>query len=56
MLKDIKVYIDNDDFGVYKFDYQKQRYQGEIGYITLDKAIKCVNGDIDLDHIRIEVL
>ena len=33
----IRVIFDGEDFGIYKYNEEKERYEGIIGYLTLDK-------------------
>ena len=47
----IRVILDGDDFGIYKFNEEKERYEGIIGYLTLDK-IKMILRE-EIDHIKI---
>lgn len=42
MKKDFKVFLDSVDFGVYKYNKEKNIYQGEIGYVTLESMLKAI--------------
>jgi len=52
-LKNIQVYIDGENFGVYKYDFKNKRYQGVIGYLEIESVIRCINGDAELNFIEI---
>lgn len=52
--KPIRVYLLGEDFGVYRYNEHKKRYEGGIGYLELNTIIRCINGDDDLDHLEIE--
>lgn len=45
--EDFRVIYDGEDFGVYSYNQEKNRYEGRIGHITIDKMIKIINGSID---------
>lgn len=48
----IRVIFDGDDFGIYKFNEEKERYEGIIGYLTLDKIKMILREEIDYIKIR----
>lgn len=50
--KPIRVYIENEDFGIYEWNEKKQRYEGFIGNLTIDNIKQIFEGIID--HIKIE--
>lgn len=54
--KPIRIIVDNEDYGIYRFNFDKQRYEG-FGYLTLprlkeilqdkDKTIKVERSGLD---------
>ena len=52
--KDFKVIFDGDDFGIYKYDKEKDRYQGVVGYITIQSMIQSIEDETY--HIRLEII
>lgn len=51
---DVKLYIDGQDFGIFKYNAKNEIYQGKFGYITLEKLIKCLSGDQALEFIKVD--
>ena len=49
--KPIKVILDGLELGIYKYNSQKEKYEG-FGYLTLDSIKKILKGE--LNHIRID--
>ncbi len=50
----LRVFYDNQDFGVFKYDSNRKAYQGEIGYLELEvmlKAIKYSNYFIQVGEV-----
>lgn len=50
----VKLFIEGQDFGIFKYNDENEIYQGEFGYITLDKLIKCLSGDKAFDFVKVE--
>lgn len=40
--KPIKLIYDGEDFGVYKFNEEKNRYEGIIGYLEIETIIRAI--------------
>lgn len=40
--KPIKLIYDGEDFGVYKFNEEKNRYEGIIGYLDIETIIRAI--------------
>ena len=40
--KDFKVIFDGEEFGIYKYNQEKNRYEGEIGFIKLEAMIQAI--------------
>ena len=41
--KDFRVIFDGDDFGIYKYNEETNRYEGFIGYLTLEGMLEAIN-------------
>lgn len=52
----IIVYIDNDDFGIFTYNKEKNIYQGEIGALTLETLTKVLAEKKESDYIRLELI
>ena len=52
--KDFKVVFDREDFGIYKYDEEKKRYQGDIGYISLSGMLQAIEDKTY--HIKLEII
>lgn len=50
--RNIRVILDGSDLGEYKFNEEKERYEGVIGYLTLDKIKMVLKREIDFIEIR----
>lgn len=50
----IRIYLGEQDFGIFEYDDKSKSYQGEFGNIKLDKLIKCLNGEQELDFVKVE--
>ena len=48
----IRVIFDGEDFGIYKYNEEKERYEGIIGYLTLDKIKMILKKEINYIEIR----
>jgi len=55
-LKPIKVYIGNEDFGIYKYVPERNRYEGFIGCLDLNMVIQIINKNPEVSHLRIEMV
>lgn len=40
--KDFKVTFDGDDFGIYKYNKEKDRYEGFIGHMTITEMVEII--------------
>lgn len=40
--KPIKLIYDGEDFGVYKFNEERNRYEGIIGYLDIETIIRAI--------------
>lgn len=49
--KPIRVYILGNDYGVYKYNEVKQRYEG-FGYLTMESIKKILKKEVDFIEIR----
>ena len=50
--KPFKVIYDGEDFGIYRYNQEKDRYDGCIGHIPLTEMVKIIK---DKDHfIKLE--
>ena len=45
--KPIRVIYDGEDFGVYTYNEKTERYEGIIGYITIEGIKKILKKEID---------
>ena len=43
--KDFKVILDGDEFGIYKYNQEKKRYQGVIGYLKIETMIQAIENE-----------
>lgn len=50
----IKVYLTGDYYDTLYWDEEKQRYQGEFGFIPMEIITKIVLEKKEVDHIKIE--
>lgn len=53
-LKPIRVIIDGEDFGLYIFNKESQRYEGIIGHINIADIAKIISKDTSVNHIKIQ--
>ena len=52
--KPFHVIYDGDDYGIYKYNNEKNRYEGVIGHIDLKDMLKIIK---DKEHfIKLEVI
>lgn len=51
--KDFKVIFDGEDFGIYKYDADRNAYVGEIGNIALSGMIQAIEDKSY--HIQLEI-
>lgn len=49
--EDFRIIYDGEDFGIYKYNEENNRYEGEIGYLTIESMIKIINGSNDFIKI-----
>lgn len=40
--KPIRVIYDGEDFGIYEYNEEKQRYEGVIGYIEIASVLRAI--------------
>ena len=52
--KDFKVIFDGEDFGIYKYDKDKDRYQGMFGYVKIPAMIQAIEDETY--HIKLEII
>ena len=50
--KPIRIIFDGSDFGTYKYNEEKERYEGIVGYLTLDKIKMILKKEINHIEIR----
>lgn len=43
--RDFKVIYDGDDFGIYKYDSNRNAYVGEIGHIPMEAMIRAIEDE-----------
>lgn len=48
--KDIDVYLENDYYNTFKFNGEV--YQGQFGYMTIEKAYEAINGLLEGVEIK----
>lgn len=53
--KNIKVWLEDEYLGIYSYNPEKKRYQGEFGYLSIEAVIKCLKGSEEYNHLRIEI-
>ncbi len=52
--KAFKVYLAEEYYDNFKFNEEKNIYQGEFGYLDLESVMKAIEGL--LPHIKVEVV
>jgi hypothetical protein len=50
--KPIRLIYDGDDFGIYTFNKETRRYEGIIGYLTIDTINDILNKKITFMELR----
>lgn len=50
--EDFRVIYDGEDFGIYKYNKETDRYEGCIGHITIEKMLKIIKGSIDFIELK----
>ena len=50
--EDFKVIYDGEDFGTYKYNVKTNRYEGVIGYLTIESILTIIKGLNDFIEIE----
>lgn len=49
--QDFRIIYGEEDFGIYKFNEEKNRYEGEIGYLPIENMVRIIKGSNDFIKI-----
>jgi hypothetical protein len=50
--EDFRVIYDGEDFGIYKYIEERNRYEGCIGHITIQSMLDIINGKCDFIELK----
>ena len=42
--EDFRVIYDGEDFGIYSYNEEKNRYEGSIGHLTIESMMRIIKG------------